>query len=348
RSRPAPTSSPPAVLNLRPRSDNLWKAHRKALQPGFGPTHLAHAAEASDLVGDELVDQWSAFADAVAASAGGDPAVVDVRVAAACATLDVLGHVVFSYGFGSVRSLAAGDGRDGRTFGTAAPVHDQFEAYDGIFRVMGGRLYVPKPLWALTGGTAAAMKPSRDAVVSAVASVLEEKKRGRSADKPESRKDFMDHLLDADKFTEEDVTDETIAFFLAGFETSANTLTTCIMCVAEHPEVMKKLQEEVDLVLGPSGKVTMDALASLKYTEQVIVSDARTRDVPQNAKETLRLHPTVPALRRHAVRDTTLGGHAVAKGTAAVVCIQGLHRKKEYWDRPLAFDPDRWSPSGAA
>ncbi len=50
--------------------------------------------------------------------------------------------------------------------------------------------------------------------------------------------------------TDEQVRDEALTLFLAGHETTANALTWTWYLLSQHPEVERRLHEEIDAVLG--------------------------------------------------------------------------------------------------
>jgi cytochrome P450 len=72
-------------------------------------------------------------------------------------------------------------------------------------------------------------------------------------------------------------------------------------------------------------------VARLPYTVQVL-------------HEALRLCPPGPANPRMAMADIDVDGYRVQAGTVAVVGIYAMHRDPALWDKPLVFDPDRFSP----
>jgi cytochrome P450 len=50
--------------------------------------------------------------------------------------------------------------------------------------------------------------------------------------------------------TEDEVTGNAMLFFLAGYETTASTLTFMSYCLATNPEIQESLIDEIDSVLG--------------------------------------------------------------------------------------------------
>ena len=92
-----------------------------------------------------------------------------------------------------------------------------------------------------------------------------------------------------------------MTLFLAGHETTANTLAWAWFLLSRHPEAEARLHEEVDRVLG--GRLpTLADLPRLPYTERVV-------------NEALRLYPPGWMLGREATEPLELGGYRVARGT---------------------------------
>ncbi|KAL3120382.1 hypothetical protein niasHT_009207 [Heterodera trifolii] len=99
-----------------------------------------------------------------------------------------------------------------------------------------------------------------------------------------------------------------LMFLLAGFDTSANTLSLVSHALALHAEVQAKVQDEIDSVCFDEDP-TYEQLSQLKYTEAVV-------------KETLRLLPIATnVLNRTCCQTTTLGDITVEKGSAVVCAI---------------------------
>ena len=64
---------------------------------------------------------------------------------------------------------------------------------------------------------------------------------------------------------------QSFVFFLAGYETSASTMTFCIYELAQHPEIQQKARESVIKVLEKhDGKFTYEAVADMQYVEQCV------------------------------------------------------------------------------
>ncbi|GAB2707357.1 cytochrome P450 [Nocardia thraciensis] len=128
----------------------------------------------------------------------------------------------------------------------------------------------------------------------------------------------------------EQVVDEAINLWASGIETSSDAQFWTAYALARNPEVAARARAEADLVLG-GHPPTVEDLPRLQYCLQVF-------------KETLRLYSPAPAFLRQAVRDTTIGGYRVRRGTVVFVAPYVMHRSPEWFPRPLEFDPDRFAP----
>lgn len=124
--------------------------------------------------------------------------------------------------------------------------------------------------------------------------------------------------------------DEVATLMLAGHETTANALSWTWMLLAQHPPVLRKLQEELQTVLG--GRVpSMADLPRLSYADRVI-------------KESMRLYPPVALLGREAIADgEVFGQYTVPAGCVMMISQWVMHRDPRYFDDPEQFNPDRWA-----
>jgi len=101
--------------------------------------------------------------------------------------------------------------------------------------------------------------------------------------------------------------------------------------LARHPEIEKRVLQEVDAALG-GRPATYQDLHRLKYTEMVV-------------KESMRLHPATGFLfGREAVEDVELGGCTVKRGSWVFIAPHVVQRDARYFPSPEAFDPERFAP----
>jgi cytochrome P450 len=148
------------------------------------------------------------------------------------------------------------------------------------------------------------------------------------------RGDLLSMLLmardeDGEPMTGQQAYDEVVTLLSAGIETSALALAWLFHEIARHPEVERRVHEEIDQVL--SGRpVTADDVPKLTYLQQVV-------------NETLRMYP-IWILMRRTLRPVRLGGVALPAGTEVTVSPHALHHDPRTFPDPHRFDPDRWAP----
>ncbi|MBC7976447.1 MAG: cytochrome P450 [Myxococcales bacterium] len=132
---------------------------------------------------------------------------------------------------------------------------------------------------------------------------------------------------DGSALSDTQVRDEVMTLLLAGHETTANALTWTSYELGRHPEVLLRLEAEIEAVVG-TRPITTDDLPAMPWTAAVI-------------DEALRLHPPAYMTGRETLEDLELGGHALPAGSILVVNIRGIHRRADYYPDPRAFRPER-------
>ena len=97
-----------------------------------------------------------------------------------------------------------------------------------------------------------------------------------------------------------------------------------------HPDVMTKVRDEIERVVGLDRLVDEKDLPALHYLKAVV-------------KEIFRLHPVGAFLIPHvSLEDTYVAGYFVPKGTRALINTYSLGRNPKVWDRPDEFVPERF------
>jgi cytochrome P450 len=131
-------------------------------------------------------------------------------------------------------------------------------------------------------------------------------------------------------FTDKEVRDQVMTLMFAGHDTSTSTLTFMMHELARHPDVVAKLCEEQDRVLGGNAPDIDRLEREMPYLDMVL-------------DEVLRLYPPAWIGPRRAVRDFEFGGHRVARGAYVNYCSWASHRLPEVFPEPEAFIPERFS-----
>lgn len=127
---------------------------------------------------------------------------------------------------------------------------------------------------------------------------------------------------------------EAAVIFMAGHETTANTLAWAWFLLSQADDAAARLHRELDAVLGGRPPALAD-VPRLLFTRAVI-------------EETLRLYPPVPILGRQAMRDEKIRRRPIRRGSLLLVIPWLLHRHRLLWDRPDHFVPERFLPENAA
>ncbi len=152
---------------------------------------------------------------------------------------------------------------------------------------------------------------------------------------PADRSDLLEMLMSAQdeetgaRMTDAQLRDEIITLIIAGHETVASALTWTWYFLAKYPHVLRRLQAELDDVLG--GRVpTMADLPRLAYTRMVF-------------EETLRVYPPAWIITRRALHEDVIGGYTVPANALVVISPYVTHRHPDFWEHPEGFDPDRFT-----
>jgi cytochrome P450 len=135
---------------------------------------------------------------------------------------------------------------------------------------------------------------------------------------------------DGTVMTDQQLRDEVMTIFLAGYETTANALTWTWYLLSQNPEAELRMHEEIAAVLG-GRDATIEDVPKLRYTRIV-------------AAESMRLYPPAWAMGRRAVRDFPLGDYFLPAKTSVFMSQYVMHRNPKYFPDPLRFDPERFSP----
>ncbi|KAM8804864.1 cytochrome P450 2J2-like [Eudromia elegans] len=158
----------------------------------------------------------------------------------------------------------------------------------------------------------------------------------RERDKLDDPEDFIDYYLAqmaktknsaTYKHDEDNMVQSVFDLFLGGTETTATTLRWALLYMVAYPDIQEKVQQELDTVLGSSQSICYEDRKKLPYTHAVVHEIMRFCSV------------VLIGLPRQAVRDTTLLGYPVPKGSMIIANIYSVLTDPEYWEKPFEFDP---------
>ena len=146
---------------------------------------------------------------------------------------------------------------------------------------------------------------------------------------PEDQGDLLSMLIDQHQGDARAVRDDAMSLLIAGHETSGALLSWTCAALADHPDWLARIVDELQAVLG-GRQPTSDDLPRLRLTTAVI-------------DEVLRLYPPAYSLfLRQAVEPVELDGAAIRVGDLVQVVPHALHRDPRWFADPDSFDPGRF------
>jgi len=155
------------------------------------------------------------------------------------------------------------------------------------------------------------------------------------AERDESTSDQTDVNSGSKKgLSYDDITGQAIIFLLAGYDTTATTMSFTLFFLAMNPECLEKAQEEVDRVL--EGKFPeYESAQALTYLEMCI-------------NESMRMIPPGFLLDRMVENDCEIMGVKIPKGISVTFPVVAIHNDPEIWESPDKYDPERFTPDNKA
>ena len=276
----------------------FWRRQRRLAQPAFHRKRIAAYGEVMAAFAERSLEGWR------------DGQTIDVHAEMMRLTLEIVAKCLFG----------ADVGAEAKDVGRAMKLAlEDFSSQRRLIRIPKS---IPTPHNLRFERAARRL----DAIVH---TIIEQRRTNE-----EDRGDLLSMLMLAEdesgeRMTDKQLRDEVMTLFLAGHETTANTLAWTFHLLSSYAAAEAKLAEELERVLG--GRTpTMADLPRLPYVERVI-------------KESMRLYPPAWVMGREAVGECEVGGYRMPAGTAALMSQWVVHRDPRYHRDPQRFDPDRWT-----
>jgi len=287
-------SFPSSVMNS---SGDDWAFKRKAMQPDFSLRQVSSALQSTFALTESHLAQWQT-----------GPTSRDIR--------PLLQQLCFDVGCQFLLNMAL-DREDRAAFialseaiilKTRDPVRLPFNLFDR---------------------TASRLKTARESAKTVAQAALaragQQQARGRAAELGVS---FVNRASLEDA---EWLCDEFCAMVLSGLEPMSAALAWALHLLTSHPEVLKRVTAEADLLSGVEwatggGSVNLDAFPQARAA----------------LMEALRLFPPAWLTGRNVARDTTLGNFDLAAGSAVMISPWINHRNARFFEEPDRFRPERW------
>jgi len=312
---------------LIPADFETWRVRRRAIVPGFHKKWLDFQVSEFGRAAQLLVKSLHE-----AAAAG---KTIDMEERFGSVALDIIGKSVFNYEFGSVEG--------------ESPV---VKAAIQSLREVEHRAQTPFQYWKLplmdvlierqrefTDNMQLLNGALNKCIEQALADRAEadlEELENRDYTKMENPS-LLRFLVDmkGEATSGKQLRDDMITMLIAGHETTASALTWGLFELAQNPELMGRLQKEVDSVMGDRELPTYEDIKNMELVRLTVA-------------ESLRMYPEPPLLIRRALDEDTLPGGAsgqetkVLRGMDFFVSIYNLQRDEKYWPNANTFDPDRF------
>ena len=159
--------------------------------------------------------------------------------------------------------------------------------------------------------------------------IIEQRKYNKIA----AKLDLLDMLMQAfddeskTNMTANQLRDEVATIFMAGHETTAQTLSWVFYHLALHPDTYLKILEESKAI--GNDQLTIDGFKKLTYTHMVI-------------EETMRIYPPVWVMARKSFSEDNIAGYHLPAGSTILINIYGMNHHEKYWKNSFDFIPDRF------
>ncbi|KAI8917308.1 cytochrome P450 [Powellomyces hirtus] len=326
--------------NLVGTVGNEWKRHRTISSPAFSkplnPEPFAKSVE-------QLLLQWDGIPEA--ATDGFEVYSWMQRL-----TLDVLGRNIFSFDFESL--------------GAPEP-----SRYVTLYNDLMATILTPAsfifPLWSLvpTAHNVRARRLAhefRELLGGMVSKRLEQhRKTGGTTGKqetPDASQDLLDMMVESaygsekdamHHLSQEELINDLAIFFVAGHDTTSNSLSIALHYLAANPDVQTRAREHVRSLMQEYPRLERqgDEKTESRFTAMIPSADAirKMNYIHAIIKESLRLYPSASSLGfRRCTEQTHFGPHVLPQGTWVQIDIFGMHRDPRLWEDPTTFNPDRF------
>jgi cytochrome P450 len=288
----------------------IWRSRRRIVAPIVHVSQLPSFAPLIVQAADETASRWTGLPEGAPLNALAEMAAL---------TAEIICRTVFG------RHLGAGQ---------ASEIVSAFSNYQRLIGQLDLAYLAGLPDWLPRYHSPAIHRAARRIHI-----VLDEIIRGCRERLAEGEASMIRLLLEArDSETGAPLDDtalrnEAAVIFMAGHETTANSLAWTWYLLSQAPDIEDRLHAELAEVLR--GRLpTLEDVPKLIYTRAVF-------------EEAIRLYPPVPVLARQALQDEKIRGRPIPAGSLVLVVPWLLHRHRKYWERPDHFVPERFLPENA-
>jgi cytochrome P450 len=183
---------------------------------------------------------------------------------------------------------------------------------------------------AMPGSPYARARAARDRLLDIIRDVVAQRRAAPGEDAVSRM--LGARAADGRVFTDDEAVLEVHHIVIAGFIVYA-LMAEAMRQLAADPALHARCAAEI-AAHAPSGPLTMEALAKLRLTTQVVL-------------ETKRFVPLVPLAFGRAKRTFTCGGYRVPEGWTVYLALTLCNTDPAIYSDPQRFDPDRFGPERA-
>jgi cytochrome P450 len=287
-----------------------WKQRRRIVAPVVHALHLPRFAPIMVEAASETAERWVGLPDGAS---------IDVLREMATLTAEIICRAVFGSRLGSEH---------------ASSIVTSFSEYQRLIGQLDLIYLLGLPDWVPRFYSPAARRAARN-IHRVLNHIIEQCDRARV----DGDGSMIRLLLDArdpetgTSLGSEALLNEAAVIFMAGHETTANSLAWSWFLLSQASDAEGRFHGELDAVLG-SRLPTLDDVPRLPFTRAIF-------------EEAIRLYPPVPILGRQASQDEQIRNRRIPVGSLVAVIPWLLHRHRRLWDRPDHFVPERFLPENA-
>lgn len=289
-------------LGLLTLKGDTWKQHRRLVAQAFRPEFLKHSLEQNTGLIASFLDRWEARLK--------DQQPIDAAEEMQQITLQAIIKALFSADIDPEKDRKVSE----------AIIHANDLMYQRYFSL------VKLPDWFPTKLNRQ-LADARQAMIDYAGAQIEAK-QAKIEEEPQDIVDYFIDLQSQGEMTFDEIYDEIRTLLIAGFETSATSLSWSLYLLAKNPHVQERWQKELDSVLD-SQPPSWETIKQLTFTEHIFM-------------EAMRLYPPGYMLSRTCQEDDQVEGYSITHGTPVLLSIYSIHRSPKYWKDPDEFIPERF------
>ncbi|XP_043737652.1 cytochrome P450 2D14 isoform X1 [Cervus elaphus] len=186
-------------------------------------------------------------------------------------------------------------------------------------------------------GLAAKLFPGQKAFMALIDELIAEQKMTRDPTQPPRHLTdaFLDEVKEAKGNPERSFNDANLRLvvadlFSAGMITTSTTLAWALLLMILHPDVQRRVQQEIDEMIGQVRRPEIADQALMPFTVAVVHEVQRFADI-------------IPLGVPHMTsRDIELQGFHIPKGTTLITNLSSVLKDETVWEKPFRFHPEHF------